>query len=327
MWRYSETLPVKDRNKMVTMGEGLTPLVKSEIDGIPVDMKLDYLCPTGSYKDRGISMLVSRLRELGIDRIIEDSSGNAGAAMAAYCARGDIESEIFVPSYTSAGKCVQIESYGSSLKRIPGSREDTTKAAMEASAETFYGSHNWNPWFVEGVKTYALEIWEQMEWAAPDHLIVPAGQGSLVLGAYRAFSELHKSGLIKKLPKIHGVQPANCAPLFLAYNKGLKTPVEIEKMETLAEGISSSQPLRGADVIRSINLCNGSFVAVKEEEIKAGVFELAEKGFYVEPTSAVVIPAFRDLVQKGVIKKGETTTLFLSGSGLKATDKILHLRD
>ncbi|NCC97600.1 MAG: pyridoxal-phosphate dependent enzyme, partial [Synergistales bacterium] len=226
MWRYRSVIPVGP--EVITMGEGLTPLVRADIGTGEVFLKMDYLCPTGSYKDRGISVLTTKLRENGINSLIEDSSGNAGASMASYCARGGLSCRIFVPHYTSAGKCVQIESAGAELVKVPGTREDTSAAAMGEGRSTFYGSHNWSPWFVEGVKTFAYEIWEQMGWSVPDNLVVPLGQGSLVLGAYRAFSELLEAGLIDRMPKLHGVQAENCAPIARAYERGLDSPVGID---------------------------------------------------------------------------------------------------
>lgn len=308
------------------MGEGLSPLIQADLGTRQVSLKLDYLCPTGSYKDRGISVLTTKLRENGVTSIIEDSSGNAGASMASYCARGGIKCRIFVPDYTSSGKCVQIESAGAELVKIKGSREETAEAALGEARFTYYGSHNWSPWFVEGVKTFAYEIWEQMDWAVPDNLVVPLGQGSLVLGAYRAFSELLEAGLIDRLPKIHGIQAENCSPLAQAHERGLGSPVEIEKRETVAEGISSSLPLRGEEVLEALKVSGGSAVAVDEKSIIDGLFRLSSMGIYVEPTSGVVVPGALKLMKSGVIGKGETTVVFLSGSGLKATDKILALK-
>lgn len=324
MWRYSASLPVSPE-RAVTMGEGLTPLVPVEIEGIDVLFKLDFLCPTGSYKDRGISVLVSRLSELGISSVVEDSSGNAGASMAAYCARGGIGCRIFVPNYTSAGKCVQIESSGARLVRVPGTREDTSRAAMDESRKTYYGSHNWSPWFVEGVKTFAYEVWEQMGWTVPDNIVVPAGQGSLVLGAYRAFRELMDAGQTDRMPKIHGIQAANCAPLAEAFDRGLKDYASIEKKETLAEGISSALPLRGREVLDSVRSSGGTVLSVDEEAIRDGLFLMASKGIYIEPTSAVVVPGISKLKRTGAVGKGESVVSLLSGSGLKATDKIMRL--
>lgn len=326
LWRYKEALPLRDGTIPVSLGEGLTPLVPLPWKSGRVFFKLDYLCPTGSYKDRGVAYEVTRLKELGISSIVEDSSGNAGAAMAAYAARAGIHCQIFVPEYTSAGKCVQIESYGSELVRVPGSREDTTRAAEQAASHTYYASHNWSPYFVHGIKTYAFEIWEQLQCTAPHKIIVPAGQGSLVLGCYLAFRHLLQSKIISRFPQIIAVQAKNCAPLYEAFIQGKAEPVQIEKRETIAEGISSALPVRGREVLAAIRKTGGEMLAVDEEEIKRGFYDLAKAGLYVEPTSAVVAAALAKLEGQGKLLTSEITVAFLSGSGLKATDKILHLK-
>lgn len=327
LWRYEEALPLNKNTNPVTFGEGMTPLVLLEWEGFPIFFKLDYVCPSGSYKDRGIAYEMTKLKELGISSIIEDSSGNAGAAMAAYAARAGIHCQIFVPGYTSAGKCVQIESYGAELVRVPGSREDTTKAAEQAANDIYYASHNWSPYFVHGVKTYAFEVWEQLGYEIPDKIIVPAGQGSLVIGCYLAFQHLYEAGRIERLPQIIAVQAKKCAPLYEAFIQGKNEPVSIYKEETIAEGISSSQPVRGREVLDAIKKTEGIIMAVDDNEIEKAFYALARAGFYVEPTSAVVGAALWRLQQQEKLSRGEKTVAFLSGSGLKATDKILHLRE
>ena len=191
LWRYQKALPV-DYSSIVSFGEGLTPLLKVEIMGREVLIKQDHLFPTGSYKDRGASVLISQIKSLGIRRVVEDSSGNAGCAIAAYCARAGIACDIYVPADTSPAKLAQIESYGATLHKIPGSREDTADAVMAAAHEHYYASHSWNPFFFEGTKTFAYEICEQMNWRAPDFVILPVGNGTLLLGASIGFNRLKK---------------------------------------------------------------------------------------------------------------------------------------
>ena len=161
------------------MGEGFTPLEEIELDGHRVLLKIDYLFPTGSYKDRGATVLISKVKELGIRKVVEDSSGNAGSAIAAYCAKAGIECEIYVPQATSPEKLVQIQAYGATLKRVEGSREKTAEVAMGAASKFYYASHCWNPFFLHGTKTFAFEIWEQMDGKVPDVLILPVGHGTL----------------------------------------------------------------------------------------------------------------------------------------------------
>lgn len=327
IWRYREVLPLGEGNEPVSMGEGMTPLVPSMWNGREVLFKMDQLCPTGSYKDRGISYLVSKLKELGVKKIIEDSSGNAGASMAAYCTRASMECEIFVPEYTSAGKCVQIEMYGARLRRIPGTREDTTRAAEKEAEHTYYASHNWSPYFIHGIKTFAYEIWEQLGYQAPRNLILPLGQGSLIMGARLGFQELLDMGKIERLPRIFGVQSANCAPLYQAFIHNGKLPVAIEKKETIAEGISSAEPVKGDLVLHDIRASGGAVLEAEEKDIWSSFLKICSLGFYVEPTSAIVGPALEQLYASGLISSEERTVALLTGSGLKATDKIIHYRD
>jgi threonine synthase len=323
-WRYREIFPVDEDRNIVSMGEGLTPVVSQKWRNRNVLFKLDYLCPTGSYKDRGISMLVSKLKELGVDHLVEDSSGNAGASMAAYCSRAGISCEIFVPEYTSPGKCVQIEMYGANLKRIKGSREDTTRAAEEASSSRYYASHNWSPYFVHGIKSLAYEIYEQTGNSLPDHIVVPVGQGSLVMGLFQGFSELKRAGRIKDIPSLIAVQSSRCAPLFKAWKEGLSRPVAIKKHETAAEGISSSDPVKGDVVIANVIESGGKFVTVDDPQVWSSLYDLACAGFYVEPTSAVIGAALDEILTDGTVPHSANVMAILTGSGLKATEKILH---
>ncbi len=330
LWRYASSLPVEKPEAAATMAEGMTPLLRREwkekSGTASVHFKFDALCPTGSYKDRGMAVLVSRLRELGVKKVVEDSSGNAGAAMAAYCALAGISCDIYVPDYTSEGKCVQIAAYGAKLVRVPGSREDTTRAAEAAATHTYYASHNWSAYFAHGVKTYALEVFEQLG-KAPDNVIVPVGQGSLALGAYIAFSELLRAGKIAKMPRIFALQSEACAPLYQAWKQGKDQPVAIKKGETMAEGIASSEPVRGAETLRLVRETGGAFTTVSEKAVWQSFERLAAGGIYVEPTSAAVAAGVSNLLGEGLIKPSECSVALLSGSGLKATDKIMHLRE
>ena len=330
LWRYASSLPVADPKKAVYLGEGMTPLVPAKWDygagNAEILCKMDTFNPSGSYKDRGAAVEISRLRELGLTKLVEDSSGNAGAAMAAYAAAAGIACDIFVPASASEGKCVQIAAYGAGLRRIPGPREAATAAAEEAAKSDYYASHNWNPYFPEGIKTYAFELFEQLGDQAPDNLIVPAGQGSLISGAWKAFSEIAGAGKSVKMPRIFGIQSEHCAPFYQAWKNGDTTTRPFEKKPTIAEGIASAFPVRPAAVLNMARGSRGAFVAVKEVEIWAAFEKLAQAGIYVEPTSATALAGLSRLWEEGTIRLGECTVVLLSGFGLKATDKILELR-
>ena len=332
IWRYASSLPVAAPETPVSLGEGMSPLAACDWnhDGgkARILCKFDALSPSGSYKDRGIAVLITRLKELGITRLVEDSSGNAGAAMAAYAAAAGIACDIYVPDSASEGKCVQIAAYGATLHRIPGPREATTIAAEEAAKTIYYASHNWSPYFPQGIKTYAFEVFEQLGGKLPDNIITPAGQGSLVAGAWRGFAEILRAGKGggSAMPRIFGVQSANCAPLYEAWKHGEAIPRTITKKETMAEGIASAIPVRGVDALSAIRESRGAFVSVTETAIWAACEAFARKGFYVEPTSATALAGLSSLLREGVVSPQETTVVLLSGNGLKATDKIMQMR-
>jgi len=305
------------------MGEGFTSLEEMRFKGHRVLLKIDYLFPTGSYKDRGATVLISKLKELGIQKVIEDSSGNAGTAIAAYCAKAGIECKIYVPESTSSGKLVQIQAYGATLKKVEGSREKTAQKAMEAASEIYYASHCWNPFFLHGTKTFAFEVWEQMGWRAPDTLVLPVGHGTLLLGAYLGFKELKGAGKVKRIPRLVGIQSAACAPLYQAFKKGGKEALPIEKKETMAEGIAIANPVRGREILGAIRETDGEILTVSEREIGIALKEMSRKGHFIEPTSAATIAGLKRYLGKR--SKKEIVVSTLTGTGLKATEKIAHI--
>jgi threonine synthase len=283
------------------------------------------MMPTGSFKDRGMTVMVSYLRSHGIDRVLEDSSGNAGASLSAYAAAAGMRCRILVPETASYPKIAQIAACGADVVTIPGSRQDVADAALRQAAGIFYASHNWQPLFVEGVKTLAYELWEQLGFRAPDNVIVPLGYGSNVLGCERGFSELLRGGEIVTPPRLFGVQAANCAPYHVAFQAGVDRLVPTTVTPTVAEGIASLRPTRVGEVLRAVRESGGAIVAVTEAEIVEALRGLAARGLYVEPTSAAAAAGLTQLVSRGAIRPRETTVLVLTGSGLKASAAIGEL--
>jgi threonine synthase len=324
VWRYAQALRV-DVAHAISMGEGGTPLVAGEWRGVAVLYKLEFMMPTGSFKDRGMTVMVSYLRSRGIDHVLEDSSGNAGASLAAYAAAAGMRCRILVPETASYPKIAQIAAAGADVVTIKGSRQDVAEAALRQSAEIFYASHNWQPFFVEGIKTLAYELWEQLGFAAPDNLVVPLGYGSNVVGAQVGFDELVRHGEIARRPRIFGVQAARCAPYAAAFGAGGECLVPTEIAPTIAEGIATARPTRVAEVLRAVRDTGGSIVAVEEREIVDSLRELARQGLYVEPTSAVAAAGLSRLVSSGAIRREERTVMVLTGSGLKASATIGEL--
>ena len=324
VWRYAKGLLV-DPTDAVTLGEGGTPMIDGEWDGVRVLYKLEFMMPTGSFKDRGMTVMVSYLRSRGIDRLLEDSSGNAGASLSAYAAAAGLACRILVPETASYPKIAQIAAAGADVVTIKGSRQDVAEAALRQSAEIFYASHNWQPFFVEGIKTLAYELWEQLGFAAPDTLVVPLGYGSNVLGAERGFGELVRSGEIERSPRLFGIQAARCAPYAAAFAAERDTLVPTPVAPTIAEGIATARPTRVAEVLHAVRASGGAIVAVEEAEIVSALRGLARRGLYVEPTSAVAAAGLTRLLASGAIRPHERTVLVLTGSGLKASATIGEL--
>ena len=321
LWRYRKALLV-DAAGAVTLGEGWTPLVPAQWDGVPILVKLEFLMPSGSFKDRGMTVMVSYLKARGVAHVLEDSSGNAGASLSAYCARAGLRCRVLVPESASYPKIAQIAACGAEVVAVKGSRQDVADAALAMSREIFYASHNWQPFFAEGTKTLAYELWEQLGFRAPDSVVVPVGYGANVLGCERGFSELLRNAEIARMPRLYGVQAANCAPYYAAFRAGVEDFVPVPVTPTIAEGIASSKPMRMREVLAPVRASGGEIVAVTEEEIVRALGALARRGFYVEPTSAAAAAGLGQLIARGAIKQGETTVLVLTGSGLKASESI-----
>ncbi|TDH61410.1 pyridoxal-phosphate dependent enzyme [Dankookia rubra] len=320
LWRYRAALPPLD-GAPISMGEGCTPLVPRQLGGATALLKCEWFMPTGSFKDRGASVMLSLLRAQGIRAVLEDSSGNGGAAIAAYAAAGGMRAKIMVPASTSPAKTVQSRASGAEIELVPGSRQDCADAAMREAAKIFYASHNWHPFFLQGTKTLAYELWEDLGFRAPDNVIVPCGAGSNVLGCGIGFSELLRAGQIDRIPRIFAAQPANCAPIareFLDLDAVAPQP-------TIAEGTAIAQPIRSRECIGVLRLSQGGAVMLSEAEIGQACLDLARSGVYVEPTCAQAAAAFAKLLAAGTINAGETTVVVLTGTGLKSTQRVAEL--
>jgi threonine synthase len=285
--------------------------------GQPVVLKLESLAPTGSFKDRGAAVLVTALRSLGITRVVEDSSGNAGASLAAYAAQVGITCEICVSDTAAAPKLAQIRSHGAEIIQINGKREYVALAAWAAAAHgAYYASHVYNPFFLAGTETMAYELWEQLGGRAPTAVVLPVGNGTLLLGTYRGFRRLQQAGLIERLPRIFAVQAAACAPIYQSYVEGRDSVTPIATTSTAATAISVSQPARGAQILAAVRDSGGAVLQVTEEEILESYGELARRGFYVEQTSAVAVAALPQLGEARSRPGDELVVVPLTAHGL-----------
>ena len=296
MWRYDEALPLS--SPTVSLGEGRTPLVRL---GDRVQAKLDYLMPTLSFKDRGAAMLVEAAARLRPARVIADSSGNAGTAVSAYAARAGLPCRIFVPATTSAKKVEQIRAHRAEVVQVAGSREDTARAAQQEADRqgTFYASHVYNPYFLHGTKTYGYEVWEDLGGRLPETIVLPVGNGTLVLGVALALAELVDHGLVDEIPRLVAVQAEAVAPLSRARRAGLAdVPTGYATAaDTIAEGIAIAEPARSAQILQVINDSGGDIVTVSDAEVAAAQRDLAGRGLYVESTAGACWAAVRHAEQ------------------------------
>jgi threonine synthase len=313
IWRYRNSFGLSPDVEPVSLGEGNTPLIWVNVFNRQVALKCEYINPSGSFKDRGSSVIASWLKWRGVTEAVEDSSGNAGASFAAYAARAGIKARIYVQSSTSGPKSKQIEAYGAELIRIAGSRSDVSEAIRKvAETGAAYASHAYLPFNLPGYATAAYEIVEQLG-KMPGTVVVPAGQGGMLIGMARGFDNLRIGDKSNKKPKMIGVQAHACAPLWALYAAGGKEPEPVEEHQTLAEGVRVRNPLRKDTILAAVAASGGAIYVVEENEILPACDALARLGFYVEPTSAIVWAALARVCDKFP----DPVVVILTGSGLK----------
>jgi threonine synthase len=324
LWRYAAALALR-RPPRVSLGEGGTPLVRRRWQGAEIFFKLESQMPTGSFKDRGTAVMLNHLIETGVGPIHEDSSGNAGASLATYAAAAGVPCRIYVPAAAPPAKLVQIAASGADLRPVAGSRQAVADAAQAAAGGSFYASHNWQPFFIEGTKTLAFELWEQLGFRAPDNILVPTGYGSNILGLARGFDELERCRETDARPRLFAVQAANCAAFAAAWAAGEDRFVTFAAQPTIADGIATPRPVRIAEVLQALRQSRGGVAAVAEAEIAPALAALGRLGLFVEPTAATAAAALTNLLRDGTIAANETTVVVLTGHGLKAAERIGEL--
>lgn len=315
-------LPLAGDRPTVSLGEGHTPtrsLAKlAEWLGLrELTAKLEFMSPTGSFKDRGTAALMSVAVEQGVEEFVEDSSGNAGASLAAYAAAAGLKAHIFVPSGAGQGKKDQIRIFGAELHQISGPRQAVTDAAKRWFQEKrlVYLSHNMSPYFAEGMKGLAYELLRE-DSQLPDHIIFPVGNGSLLVGAYKGFRELQDAGRIRGIPRLHCVQAESVMPIVAALDG---EPWGFDQAApTVAGGIAVSRPPRLPQVVEAVRETAGLGVSVPDAGILAWHRKLASsEGIFGEATSAAALAGLERLVRDGVIAQEESALVPITGSGLK----------
>jgi threonine synthase len=331
IWRYIELLPIRDRGSIVDLGTGLTTLhccrgLANELGLSNLYVKDDTVNPTNSFKDRPSSVAVSKAKEFGAEAVGCPSTGNLAAAVAAHAAKAGLPCYIFVPSNTEPNKVLQASTYGANLVAVDGTYDQANRLAAQVAEEYDWAFANINlrPYYVEGSKTMAFEICEQLGWKPPDTVIVPLGSGALFLAIKRGFEQFKKLGLIEDKPiRLIGAQASGCAPIVKAFKAGLDDVVPIEHPDTIARSLAIGDPGDGYYVLQAIRESRGLAESATDEEILEAINHLAEKeGIFSEPAGSVTIAVLKKLVEAGEIRPDETVVCCVTGNGFKAADTI-----
>jgi threonine synthase len=312
LWSFADFLP---GSREVTLGEGLTPLVSAP--DWDAQFKLEYVFPTGSFKDRGATTTLSRAVAVGADRVVEDSSGNAGAAIATYAARAGLPADIYVPADAKQSKLRAIERAGADAVRVEGDRQAVTDACLAAveDEDAYYASHAWDPAFYAGTATMAYEIALQRDWSVPDAVVCPLGHGTMFLGAYRGFRALREAGWTDRVPRLLGVQAEGYAPVADELHPDEASAAA--GRNDLADGIQIRQPARRRQLLDAVDATGGDVVALGSEAVETELDRLHRAGFYTEPTCAVAPAGLREYRERGVLSAEDDVVVPLTGSGLK----------
>jgi len=331
LWRYRELLPIKDEDSIVDIGTGFTTLhrcraLADELGLKNLYIKDDTVNPTNSFKDRPASVAVSKAKEFGAEAVGCPSTGNLAAAVAAHAAKAGLPCYIFVPANTEANKVLQASTYGAQLVAVDGTYDQANRLAAQVAEEYGWAFVNINlrPFYVEGSKTLAFEICEQLGWEAPDSIIIPLGSGALFLAIKRGFEQFKELGLIEDKPiRLIGAQASGCAPIVEAFKAGLDDVIPIEHPDTVAKSLAIGDPGDGYYVLEAIRETGGLAESSSDEEILEAINFLAEReGIFSEPAGSVTISVLRKLVEAGEIHPDETVVCCVTGSGFKAADTL-----
>ena len=303
---YQTAMDAADRHEAVTLGETETPLLPAAVDGRTFYFKMEDRQPTGSFKDRGAKRLIGELAHIGIDRVVIDSSGNAGAAVAAYAAAAGIACRVYVPDDLSDERARQITAYGAAVVRVPNGRMNAGSVARAELGSDYYASHVYNPLFFDGIKSMAHEIYSQLGEHVPDYIFVPVGNGSLLLGLWQGFAE------IGRLPRFVAVQSTKCAPVIEALHELPETP----RRNTIAETIRVGAPPRVEDILNALRRSAGDALAVADSDILKAAKSLNRRGIYAELTAAAALAGARAFFRDGM-PDNYRVVIPVPGSGLK----------
>ena len=334
-WRYFELLPITDKSNIVSINAGMTPLVKAEKLGKEIGLnnlyiKNDSVNPTFSFKDRPAGVAVSKAKEFGLASVGCASTGNLAAATAAHAAKADLPCYIFAPSDIEHAKITQALSYGSHYIAVDGTYDDANRIAAQVGDSKGVGIVNINmrSYYVEGSKTLAYEVAEQLNWQVPDQLVVPTGSGAMLNAICKGFEELETVSLVDKVSQMHMncAQANGCAPIVSAFKKNSTDVVPVERPDTVAKSLAIGDPGDGRYVLKRLKQFNGIAEESNNKEILDAILLLAKtEGIFTEPAGGVSVAVLKKMVEQGQIDKNEITVCYVTGNGLKATESLMEV--
>jgi threonine synthase len=327
LWRYREVLPVEREENIVCLGEGWTPLFKTDklAESLPIKLNLyikdESTNPTQSFKARGMTAAISMAKELGVKKVAAPSAGNAGGAMAAYASRAGMESFIFMPKDTPRANIIECEQTGANVTLVDGLITDCGKIVAERKeAEGWFDvSTLKEPYRAEGKKTMGYELAEQFDWILPDVILYPTGGGTGLIGMWKAFDEMEKMGWIDgKRPRMVTVQSIGCAPIVKAFHDGDRFADEFPNAHTVASGLRVPKAVGDFLILDALRESGGTAIAVSDEELVKAVKEIgAAEGLFCAPEGAACLPALRMMIEQDLVKENETVAIFNTGAGVK----------
>ena len=334
-WRYFELLPIIDKSNIVSISAGMTPLVRAEKLGKEIGLnnlyiKNDSVNPTFSFKDRPAGVAISKAKEFGLSSVGCASTGNLASATAAHAAKANLPCYIFAPSDIEHAKIAQTLSYGANYIAVDGTYDDANRIAAQIGDTKGVGIVNINmrSYYVEGSKTLAYEVAEQLDWKVPDQLVVPTGSGAMLNAICKGFEELETISLVDKVSEMHMncAQPHGCAPIVNAFKNNSDDVIPVENPDTVAKSLAIGDPGDGRYVLKRLKQYNGIAQESNNKETLDAILLLAKtEGIFTEPAGGVSVAVLKKMVEDGQIDKDETTVCYVTGNGLKATEAIMDV--
>ena len=334
-WRYFELLPIEDKSNIISINAGMTPLVKAKSLGEKLGLnnlyiKNDSVNPTFSFKDRPAGVAISKAKEFGLSAVGCASTGNLASATAAHAAKGGFPCHIFAPSDIEMAKIAQALSYGANYVAVDGTYDDANRIAAQIGDSKGIGIVNINmrSHYVEGSKTLAYEVAEQLDWSVPDHLIVPVGSGAMLNAICKGFEELQTVSLLTNVSNMHMIaaQPHGCAPIVDAFKSNSKEVIPVEIPDTIAKSLAIGDPGDGRYVLKRLQQYNGFAEEANNKEILDAIILLAKtEGIFTEPAGGVSVSVLQKMIEQGKIDKNDRVVCYVTGNGLKATESIMQV--